>query len=229
MLQIRNSPFYAYDACCEMRNRQILRLSRNDDGAALCFHVLPHSNDTSRYDVRMDEALQHTKAREVLERLLLAHQAYFDVERDHEFAGRRFDGYAEFHSSASKYVLVKRAKLWEANSHEYMFITIIEHLDALTLEELVDFMTSDALDKISLERDHMCSFLTLIIVAETMDEELAAAVRRTRFRKNFLFGFKGWADLRLCVIDLAGERVIANGMGKELVPTLEANAFGRSV
>lgn len=58
---------------------------------------------------------------EVIERLLAAHEAWFDVERDHDFAGRTFPGYAEFHSSASQYVLVKRAKLWEAASHEHLF------------------------------------------------------------------------------------------------------------
>lgn len=185
-----------------------------------------HNEAQERSETQADAIAQaHAEAGDVLERLLLAHQAYFDVERDHEFAGRRFDGYAEFHSSASKYVLVKRAKLWEANSHEYMFFTIARHLDAQTLEELVGFMTSEALGKVALERDHMSSFLTLVIIAETMDEELAATVRKTRFRKNFLFGFKGWADLRLCVIDLAGDRVVANGMGKDLVATLEANAF----
>ena len=49
---------------------------------------------------------------EVIERLLAAHEAWFDIDRDHRFAGRTFPGYAEFHSCASQYVLVKRAKLW---------------------------------------------------------------------------------------------------------------------
>lgn len=165
-------------------------------------------------------------AQEALDRLLLAHQAYFDVERDHDFCGRRFDGYAEFHSSASKYVLVKRAKLWEANSHEYMFFVLMEHLDEPKLQELVGFMTNEALEKVKLDRDHMSSYLTLVIIVDSMDEGIERVVRRTRFRKSFLLGFKGWADLRLCVIDLASESVVTNVMGKELAQTLSDNAFG---
>lgn len=165
------------------------------------------------------------EAHEVLERLLLAHQSYFDVERDHEFAGERFDGYAELHSSASKYVLVKRAKLWETSSHEYLFLKVIEHLDAQILCNMVAYMKTNALEKVSLERDHMNSFLSLVIIADTIDPEVAQQVRHTRFRKNFLFGLKGWADLRLCVICLDEGKVHANGMGRKLVPTLEANAF----
>lgn len=173
----------------------------------------------------MDERPSHSAAQDVLDRLLLAHQAYFDVERDHAFGGRVFDGYAELHSSASKYVLVKRAKLWETSSHEYMFFVLANVLDRQTLEDLIGFMTTDALEKVRLEPDHMNSFLTLVIIAESLDEGIERMVSKTRFRKNFTFGLKGWADLRLCVVDLSERRIITNAMGKDIAKTLEANAF----
>lgn len=162
----------------------------------------------------------------ILDRLLLAHEAYFDIERDHAFAGRIFPGYAELHSSSSQYVLVKRAKLWETSSHEYMFFTLTKHLDARELDELVGFMTNEALEKVVLDKDHMNSYLTLVVVAESIDEGIGGLVKKTRFRKNFSFGLKGWVDLRLCVIDLERGTIYANAPGKEIVPTLEANAFG---
>ena len=167
-----------------------------------------------------------TRAREVLDRLLDAHEAYFDVERGHAYAGRTFEGYAELHSSASQYVLVKRAKLWETSSHEYLFFTLVKHLDAAIFNELIAFMEHEALGKVTLEPNHMNSFLSLVIIADTMDAALARVVRKTRFRKNFQLGLKGWADLRVCVISLADETVYANAMGKEMASTLEANAFG---
>ena len=166
-----------------------------------------------------------TRAQEVLERLLLAHEGYFDVERDHAFGGRTFEGYAEFHSSTSQYVLVKRAKLWEANSHEYLFFTLVDHLDEATLDGLVTFMKTEGLSKVVLGPDHMSSALSLVIIADTVDPCIAGRVRKTRFRKNFQLGLKGWADLRLCVISLSDEAVHANAMGKEMTPTLAANAF----
>ncbi len=162
---------------------------------------------------------------QVIERLLAAHEAWFDVERDHEFAGRTFPGYAEFHSTATKYVLVKRAKLWEASAHEYLFFCETPRLDEVTLNELVSFMTSEALAKVQLGPDHMSSYLSLVVVADTVDEAAARQVRATRFRKNFSFGFRGWADLRLAVIDLSQGRVYTNGQGKALKETLATNAF----
>lgn len=162
---------------------------------------------------------------EVVDRLLAAHEAWFDVERDHRFAGRVFSGYAEFHSSASQYVLVKRAKLWEASSHEYLFFWPADYLDEAELNDLLHFMTHEALAKVQLTSDHMSSYLSLVVVADRVDEAVPALVRRARFRKNFAFGLKGWADMRVAVVDLSARRVWANTQGKPLVETLAANAF----
>lgn len=166
--------------------------------------------------------------KEVIERLLAAHEVWFDVERDHCFAGRVFPGYAEFHSSASQYVLVKRAKLWEASSHEYLFFWPADYLDEAELNDLLHFMTHEALAKVQLTSDHMSSYLSLVVVADRVDEVVPTLVRRARFRKNFAFGLKGWADMRVAVVDLSARRVWANTQGKPLVETLAANAFAES-
>lgn len=164
---------------------------------------------------------------EVIERLLAAHEAWFDVERDHRFAGRAFPGYAEFHSSASQYVLVKRAKLWEASSHEYLFFWSTARLTEAELNDLLHFMAREALAKVQLAPDHMCSYLSLVVVADGVDEAVPRLVRRARFRKSFSFGLKGWADMRVAVVDLSARRVWANTQGKPLVETLAANAFAK--
>ena len=171
------------------------------------------------------DAAASERAHVALERLLAAHEAYFDVEHDYSFAGRDFAGYAELHSSASQYVLVKRAKLWETTSHEYLFFKLVSHLDTATFDELVTFMKEEAIAKVSLGPDHMNSFLSLVIIADSMDADLPRHVRRTHFRKSFMLGLKGWADLRVCVVCLDENTVYANARGADMVPTLEANTF----
>ena len=93
-----------------------------------------------------DEALKAQDEKQlVLKRILAAHEAFFDVHRDYEFAGRLFPGFAEFHSFGEQYVLVKRAKLWEANSHEYLFFTYAETFDEAQLDKWVRFRKNFAL------------------------------------------------------------------------------------
>lgn len=179
--------------------------------------VVPNSSDASA-DARQD----------ILERLLAAHEAWFDVSRDHSFAGRMFPGYAEFHSSAERYVLTKRAKLWGANVHEYLFFVVTDVLSKAAFDDLIAFMTNEALGKVELNSEHMTSYLSLVIIADDIDDDVRCAIRKTRFRKNFKFGLEGWADLRVAVVDVSSASVMTNAMGKELRGVLEVNAFGEA-
>lgn len=159
----------------------------------------------------------------VLQRLLASHEIWFDVYRDYEFGGRVFPGYAEFHSHGEQYVLVKRAKLWEVDAFEYLFFQVADVLDQQCLDDLVEFMTTQAIQKVHPDPNHMTSYLSLVVIANEVPDEVRRKVRKTSFRKNFALGIRGWADLRLAVIDLSKDDVVTNSQGKDLRATLEAN------
>lgn len=183
--------------------------------------ISSHDNGLS---TRQTHAQQDEKCL-VLERLLAAHETWFDVEHNYGFEGRVFPGYAAFHSEAEQYVLTKRAKLWGVNVHEYMFFALEDCLTLENLEAYRAYMTSKALKKVQLNDEHMTSYLSLVIVADSLAPQVAESIKKIHFRKNFAFGFKGWADLRLAVVDLANREIFTNGQGKALRKTLEANAF----
>lgn len=159
----------------------------------------------------------------VLERLLASHETWFDVYRDYEFGGRVFPGYAEFHSHGEQYVLVKRAKLWEVDAFEYLFFALADDLDQAGLDDLVAFMKEQSITKVHPDPNHMTSYLSLVIIANTVADDVKKAARKTRFRKNFALGIRGWADLRLAVLDISDGSVTTNPQGREMKATLEAN------
>lgn len=158
----------------------------------------------------------------VLNRILAAHEAYFDVRRDYEYSGRIFDGYAEFHSHGQKYVLVKRATLWEVDTHEYAFFCAIPRLDLPWLREATAFMETEALRKVDPKPNHMSSAITLVVVADRADDDAWRELARTRFRKSFSWGIRGWSDLRLAAADLSRNRATANGAAKPLIETVRS-------
>ena len=162
---------------------------------------------------------------ELLGKILRAHRHFFDVEEGHAFAGHVFPGYAEYHAHSEQYVLSKRAKIWEADAHQYLFFESVERLDLALLESLVGFMRQKAIAKVNPMPNHMSSDLCLVVVADEVDEDAAGALKRVRFRKNYKLGLQGWTDLKLAAIDLAGKRVVTNGAGREMRQTLEANAW----
>ena len=78
-----------------------------------------------------------------------------------------------------------------------------------------------------LGKDHMSTNLSLVIIADSTEEGIEAVVRKVRWRKNYLFGFRGWTDLRCAVVDLlrdSRKRIITNAAGKQLRQVLQANA-----
>lgn len=162
---------------------------------------------------------------EILDRLLRAHQSYYDVFENHEHAGRIFPGYAEFHTHGEQYVLIKRAKLWEVDSHEYLFFDFADRLDAERVSQDVRFMQEKAIEVVKPQPNHMSSNLGLVVIADSVDDDAARLLKKTRYRKNFKLGLEGWSDLRLAAIDLAGRRVVTNGAGKDMKQTLQANAW----
>lgn len=167
--------------------------------------------------------IQATKE-QIIQRLVKAHEAYFDVTVPYAFAGRSFAGYAEFHSYGEQYVLSRRAKLWEVSTHEYLFFDCLDRLDVAALEDAVAFMKMRAIEKVQPGPTHMSSAISLVIVADAVDEDAARSLRATRYRKNFKLGFHGWSDLRLAAIDASTQRLCTNGAGKVLRDTLRANA-----
>lgn len=176
-----------------------------------------HPDDTTEEQAEEDE--KHL----VLKRVLAAHEAWFDVSRDYTYAGRTFPGYAEFHSHGEKYVLVQRAKMWEVDNHEYIFFVLADRLEDDGLAELIEFMKTSAMEKVDPEPNHMSSCLSLVVIADEVSEEAWRLARKARYRKDFALGLRGWADLRVAVVDLATHRVRTNAAGKPMKETLEAN------
>lgn len=167
------------------------------------------------------------KSELVLERLLAAHGAWFDVSRDVSVAGRAFRALAQFHSFGEQYVLVKRVKLWEAEEHEYILFDVRDHIDAEAARSYVEFMKNEALELVKPEPNHMSSFRTLVVITNSASDEACTLFRKTSHRKNFMWGIRGWSDVRLALIDLSkpqGSRVVCNGAAKRIRKSLEANA-----
>lgn len=174
-----------------------------------------------------DLQMQLPRRELVLKRLLAAHEVWFDVRRNFELDGRTFPGFAEFHEQGERYVLTKRAKLWEVSNDEYIFFDTVDRLDESALAQDISYMKTSGLSLVDPNKpNRMSSDLSLVVIADTIDEGVDRAVRKVKFRKNFKFGITGWSDLRVAVVDLGTGnvgQVVTNAAGKRLRSVLEAN------
>lgn len=152
---------------------------------------------------------------ELLERILNGYSGYFDVERISDMAAD-FCALAQFHSRSEKYVLTKNAKLWAAEAHEYVFFATADSLDAFLWQKLAHSAIKSGLERVKPHSEHMYSYISLVVLASSLEPEAKREIKRTRFRKSFKFSFHGWTELRCAVIDLDGGAVVTNFGGRDM-------------
>lgn len=143
---------------------------------------------------------------EILDRLLDSYSAYFDVEKvDEADSSLAATGY--FYSRSEKYVLVKSAQLWAAESYEYLYIFSVPTLDMDAWERCRGYAMEKGMARIEPHREHMYSFVTAIILADHVTEDAARAVKRNYFHKSFKFSLHGWMEFHADVI-IPGEKLV---------------------
>ena len=72
---------------------------------------------------------------EFLGKLLEYYQSSFDIVRPFETECGSFDAYAAFNVTSAKYVLIKKAQLWQAKCYEHAFFSCVTKMDGDALHK----------------------------------------------------------------------------------------------
>ena len=162
---------------------------------------------------------------ERLEKLLDAYSYYFDIEREVSVEGGSFPATAFYHFREENYVATKAHVIYATEQHEYVYFYVTGHLDAATLQRQIDLSREAGLQAITPHGEHMFSYVTLVILADTIDPEAKKLLKRTRFRKNFRLALHGWMEYHIAAMECSTQSFLSNPAGKEARKTLERN-FG---
>lgn len=160
----------------------------------------------------------------LLEQLLDSYQSSYDIAKPFEINGDVYDAYASFNVTSARYVLIKRAELWQANCYEHTFFHCIDNLtsDNLTVfrRQVTDFIEPEFVRKGKKypAKNHMYTFITGIFICENgVPADIKKEVKKFRFIKNYLFSIRGYSEVRLLVFDLKNHKIFGNTAAKELV------------
>jgi hypothetical protein len=67
--------------------------------------------------------------------------------------------------------------------------------------------------------------VTLVVLADAIDPEAQALIKKTRFHKNFRLALHGWMEYHIAAMECSTQSFFSNPAGKEARKTLELN-FG---
>ncbi len=166
----------------------------------------------------MDMTLQ-----ERLERLLNAYSHQYDIDRDVTVEGESFPATATYYLRDENYLITRKHVLSAVENHEYVYFLLTEHLDAAELRRQMDVTLGAGLRRIKPNREHMCSMVTLVILADAIDEDAKKLIRQTRFRKYFRLALHGWMEYHIAAMECSTNSFFSNPAGKEARRTLERN------
>ncbi|MBK5243232.1 hypothetical protein [Clostridium sp.] len=148
--------------------------------------------------------------------LIKKFESNFDIEYNRQIGGINFDFAGVFDQRSIKYMVMKAAEVYAYKTHEYVFYKHIDDEFQVTdLVKIKSLLHENVNDIVKMDSEHMASVITFIFSStESPDLETQKAIRKFKYYKSFLLGFKGWVNVKLIFINSDTNKVITNKFAK---------------
>lgn len=206
---------HLWNDCMTIHNISALRVNDNVVFAPLQFVYFPKG-----------EAIMQTMTRqEAVEQLLERYGGYYDVWQAEEGDVPFLAAGCDFHAHSEKYILTKKAKLWQAESHEYVFLFSVPQLTEDIYRACEAAAYERGMEKVKPGPEHMYTYITAVFVCDSCTPEARKALRRCRIYKSFRLSYWGWMDFHTALVQLDTGRVNGNFSGRSAAQLLETTLF----
>lgn len=160
---------------------------------------------------------------ERLNKLLDAYSHNYDIYRDVSVEGGSFPAAAFYHLRDENYLISKQHVLSAYEQYEYVYIFLADHLNVETLRAQIVLSKQAGLSNVKPHKEHMFSYVTLVVLANTIDPEAVKLLKATRLRKNYMLTLHGWMEYHIAAMECSTNRFFSNPAGKEARLNLERN------
>ena len=160
---------------------------------------------------------------ECFDKLMNAYSHHYDITRDVRAEGLRFPAMAHYFLRDEHYLVRRDKQFYATEQHDYTYFYVTEHLDAAGAKALTERTLKAGLAAIHPHKEHMSSFVTLVVLAETIDPEAQKVLKKTRFHKNYRLSLHGWMEYHIAAMECSTRTFLSNPAGRGARKTLEAN------
>jgi hypothetical protein len=158
----------------------------------------------------------------LLNRLDTAYRVHYDPVEIRQGSGALAAQY-DYRRTDQAYVLARKATIWSAETNEHVFVFSVAELTESLWQSCREQALKAGLELIRPHSEHQCSFVTAVVICDQASPEVLGDIARTRFRKDYRFGFYGWMEFRAAAICLQDGQVTVNRAGRDMRPFLEQN------
>lgn len=160
-----------------------------------------------------------------LDRLLEAYSHHYDIDRDGELGGGVFPAAATYFLRDENYLISKKHVLNAVENYDYTYFFTAEHIDAAAMQELIDKSLELGKVRVKPHKEHMSSFISLVILADTIEPEAKKLLKKAHMRKYFRLALHGWMEYHIVAMEISTTSFLSNPAGRDARKTLELN-FG---
>lgn len=150
----------------------------------------------------------------LLDQILDRYARWYDIERMEE-GEEPLVATAAYHEHATGFALIRKAEMWTADRHEYVYFFSLPELTAETYDTC--FARAIALGEplVNPVKGHMCTAISVVFLCDHVNDDAKQKIKRCRYRKSYQFSLRGWMEARVCAVDVEESAAYANPAAHE--------------
>ena len=160
---------------------------------------------------------------ERLEKLLNAYSHHYDIERDVTLGDTCYPAKAVFFLRDENYLISKKHVLSAVENHEDVYFLVCDNLTAEELKKHIELTRDVVLAAVKPHKEHMSTFATLVVLADTIEPEAKKLIKKTRFSKYFCLALHGWMEYHIAAMEISTNSFLSNPTGRGARKILEGN------
>ena len=153
-------------------------------------------------------------SKEALDKLLRSYLRYYDVNKEKPI--EPFTSFALFESREQGYFLLKKAKISDSETREFVYFYDAEHIDLETVLRLEALAWEDGMKRVVPHPSHRNSDVIVAFIGEKIDPDAMAAIKKLRHYKSYKFTLQGWSNFSAIALDLSSGELSYNRFGARL-------------
>lgn len=161
------------------------------------------------------------KTADYLDQLLQKYSGTFDIYQPYVIHGKEYPAYGYFFSHTEKYVLVREANMWSADSYEHVLFIRAWEVEQSLIDEAYA-LVKDYMEPVLVRKGealpaqgHMYSYMTVsLIVEKPLSKQMQKAVKHFKFEKGYRFNVRGFSQAHIVCATMEDEKVYTNYVGR---------------
>ena len=149
-----------------------------------------------------------------LNTLMDAYSHQYIINRDVETPEGSYPATADFFIRDENYAFSKKAVISAYEQYEYAYFYLADHLDEENTRQLLDRTLKVGMARVKPHKEHKSSYVTLVILADTITPEAKKLIQKTRFQKNFRLSLHGWMEYHIAAMECSTQSFLSNPGGK---------------